>query len=504
MLRQIEPSSTSETRYFLSLLVCLGALLALKLAAVYAARIDLVLDEAQYWTWSRDLAFGYFSKPPMIAWVIRGASDVCGQSEACIRGVSPVLYTLASFMVYLTGRALYGPAVGFWSAIVFDTLPGLSYSSLLITTDVPLILFWTIALYAWAMLVKRQSMGFAILLGLAIGFGLLAKQAMIYAFLCMACHAAVSREARQALKGGRLFVVVLLAFALFTPFLIWNAEHGFPTVKHTGANIGWKPPFIHPIQLVEYFGLQFGVFGPILFAVLLRASWREIRHASDPGKVLLLSFSLPVLALLCVQALISRAHGNWVGDRLSRGNDPRHGGPARAEPAHPVRGVSRPASRDRGDARRGARFRAAATDVRAAPVPVPRRRLARRRRYRARKIGARPLWCAPRRHARDGRRAALLSAGRAHSALCVAARTFAERSVRNDAALHRRDARARPVRLAEALPVEVREIIRRFHQSRDAERDPREREDAYGAFLPPCELQGGVCAGAGSSGALSL
>jgi 4-amino-4-deoxy-L-arabinose transferase-like glycosyltransferase len=311
MLRQIEPSSTSETRYFLSLLVCLGALLALKLAAVYAARIDLVLDEAQYWTWSRDLAFGYFSKPPMIAWVIRGASDVCGQSEACIRGVSPVLYTLASFMVYLTGRALYGPAVGFWSAIVFDTLPGLSYSSLLITTDVPLILFWTIALYAWAMLVKRQSMGFAILLGLAIGFGLLAKQAMIYAFLCMACHAAVSREARQALKGGRLFVVVLLAFALFTPFLIWNAEHGFPTVKHTGANIGWKPPFIHPIQLVEYFGLQFGVFGPILFAVLLRASWREIRHASDPGKVLLLSFSLPVLALLCVQALISRAHGNW-------------------------------------------------------------------------------------------------------------------------------------------------------------------------------------------------
>ncbi len=131
-------------------------------------------------------------------------------------------------MLYLTGRALYGPAVGFWSAIVFDTLPGLSYSSLLITTDVPLILFWTIALYAWVMLVKRQSMGFAILLGVAIGFGLLAKQAMIYAFLCMACHAAVSREARQALRGGRLVVVVLLAFALFVPNVIWNAEHGFP------------------------------------------------------------------------------------------------------------------------------------------------------------------------------------------------------------------------------------------------------------------------------------
>jgi 4-amino-4-deoxy-L-arabinose transferase-like glycosyltransferase len=312
MLRQISRSSTSETRYLLSLLACLGALLALRLAAVYAARIDLEFDEAQYWTWSRDLAFGYFSKPPVIAWVIRGASDVCGQSEACLRGASPVLYTLASIMLYLTGRALYGPAVGFWSAIVFDTLPGVSYSSLLITTDVPLILFWTIALYAWAMLVKRQSMGFAILLGVAIGFGLLAKQAMIYAFLCMACHAAVSREARQALKGGRLVVAMLIAAALFAPNVIWNVENGFPTVRHTGANIGWKPPYIHPQQMLEYVGVQFGVFGPILFAVLLRASWREIRRPADPSKVLLLSFSLPVLLLLLVQALLSRAHGNWT------------------------------------------------------------------------------------------------------------------------------------------------------------------------------------------------
>ena len=137
-------SSTSETGYLLRLLACLGALLALRLAAVYAAETDLVLDEAQYWTWSRELAFGYFSKPPMIAWVIRGASESVRQSEACLRSASPVLYTLAAFMIYLDrARALRSPRVGFWSAIVFATLPGVSYSSLLITTDVPLVLFWT-------------------------------------------------------------------------------------------------------------------------------------------------------------------------------------------------------------------------------------------------------------------------------------------------------------------------------------------------------------------------
>jgi hypothetical protein len=66
------------------------------------------------------------------------------------------------------------------------------------------------------------------------------------------------------------------------------------------------------LRLLDYIAVQFGVFGPILAVVLLRTAWREIRRPSDQGKVLLLSFSLPILALLAVQAMLSRAHGNWT------------------------------------------------------------------------------------------------------------------------------------------------------------------------------------------------
>ena len=96
----------TETGYFVPLLLCLGALLALRIAAIHFAKIDLVPDEAQYWTWSRELAFGYFSKPPMIAWVIRGISEVCGNSEACVRSASPLLYTLTSIILFFTARVL--------------------------------------------------------------------------------------------------------------------------------------------------------------------------------------------------------------------------------------------------------------------------------------------------------------------------------------------------------------------------------------------------------------
>ncbi|MGH6736752.1 MAG: ArnT family glycosyltransferase [Methyloceanibacter sp.] len=301
----------SDGSYVLRLGACLAALLALRLAAVHAATIDLVMDEAQYWSWSRELDFGYFSKPPLIAWLIRGATEICGQSEACIRSASPVLYTFASVMIYATGRALYGARIGFWSAIVFATLPGVSYSSLLMTTDVPLILLWTVMLYVWVMLVKRRSMGFAVLLGVAIGIGLLAKQAMIYALLCIACHAAVSHDARDTLKHRRGLAAALVALALFSPNIAWNALHDFPTAKHTGANIGWQSPYLHPLSAVEYLIVQFGIFGPILFVVLARGACREIRAPRDPSKILLLAFSLPVFTLLLVQALLSRAHGNW-------------------------------------------------------------------------------------------------------------------------------------------------------------------------------------------------
>jgi 4-amino-4-deoxy-L-arabinose transferase-like glycosyltransferase len=319
MLRQVSRPAL-EADYGLRLLACLGALLVFRLIAVYVAQTDLVLDEAQYWTWSRELAFGYFSKPPMIAWVIRLMSDICGNSEACIRSASPILYTVSSVIIYFTGRALYDARVGFWSAIIFAMLPGVSYSSLLITTDVPLILFWTIMLFAWVMLVKRQSFGYAVLLGASIGFGLLAKQAMLYAFLCIGVHAVVSKEARDALRGGRGIVAAAIALLLFAPNIIWNAQHDFPTVKHTEAIIGWQYPYIHPLRLLEYVSVQFAVFGPILLVVLLRTAWREIRSPSDQNKVLLLSFSLSVLGLLVVQALLSRAHGNWSATAYPAGS----------------------------------------------------------------------------------------------------------------------------------------------------------------------------------------
>ena len=155
-------------------------------------------------------------------------------------------------------------------------------------------------------------MRFALLIGVSLGLGLLAKYAAVYFLLCVAIDAWSNARARDALRGGRGVVVLATALAFLAPNLLWNARHGFATLSHTAENAGWKG---FPFRLedgLEFLGSQFAVFGPILFAVLIVVAWRAARRGCEQPECRLLAFSVPVILLLIVQALLSRALANWA------------------------------------------------------------------------------------------------------------------------------------------------------------------------------------------------
>jgi 4-amino-4-deoxy-L-arabinose transferase-like glycosyltransferase len=311
LLRSWREPVWRDQDYWPWLLIILGALLAIRLIVLFFAKTDLFFDEAQYWSWSRDLAFGYFSKPPLIAWLIRLTTEVCGDAEWCVRAPSPVLYTVTSVFVFLSARALYDARIGFWSAVVFATLPAVSVSSLLISTDVPLILCWAVAFYGWIRLIETRIMAFAVLMGASLGLGLLAKYAAAYFILCTAIDAWRDPRARDALRGGRGLVALAIALLLIAPNLIWNARHSFATFSHTAENAGWRG-FLNLGAALEFLGSHLAVFGPILFAVLIVVAWRALRRGCEQPECRLLAFSVPVILLLVVQAFLSRALANWA------------------------------------------------------------------------------------------------------------------------------------------------------------------------------------------------
>ncbi len=288
------------------------ALTVFRVAVLAAAGHTLYPDEAQYWSWAQDPAWGYFSKPPLIAWAIAASTAVFGDGEFGVRVASPLLHAVTALVIGAIARALYDDRTGFWAAVVYATAPAVWFSSALISTDVPLLAAWALALLAVIRLREGGRGGWAVVLGVAVGLGLLAKYAMAYFVVATALVLLVDYPARRALLGGKGVVALLIAAAMIAPNILWNRAHDFATVAHTAANANWSADLFHADELLKFVGDQFGVFGPLLFAAFLLMLARPATWRHDPRAVLLVLYSLPVLLIVAGQAFLSRANANWA------------------------------------------------------------------------------------------------------------------------------------------------------------------------------------------------
>ena len=271
--------------------------------------IDLYVDEAYYWGWSKELAFGYYSKPPMIAWVIALFTNICGDSEFCIKLPSLILYPITSIFVYLIAKELFDNKVAFYSALVFITLPAVSMSSLIISTDVVLLLFWSMSLYFFIKAIKSDKTLYWLLASISAGAGLLSKYTMILFLVSIFCYLFLDERYKYHLTNPKLYISIIIAALIYFPNLVWNASHHYITFVHTKNLSGIeKSSYLHFNKMLEFLASQFLVFGPIFFGVFLYL----LKYITKPKYRLLFCFSLPFLAVITLQALLSKALANWA------------------------------------------------------------------------------------------------------------------------------------------------------------------------------------------------
>jgi 4-amino-4-deoxy-L-arabinose transferase-like glycosyltransferase len=306
--RSVPDISIDERAWRRTLLVLL-AITAARLIWLRVGGLDLYPDEAQYWLWSLTPDWGYFSKPPLIAWVIRATTLVLGDDEAGIRIASPLFHFGTAVVIFQIARRLYDARVASWSAIAYATLPGVSASSLLISTDVPLLFCWAVALYGFVRARESEGWRWWIAVGIAGGVGLLAKYAMAYWLLSGLLFLIVLKDERRHIP--RFLLASALALAIYAPNLVWNLTHNFVSYRHTEANAGITGLTLHPGEFGAFLGSQFGVFGPIFFGTLLVIVALLKRVLTDQRAQLLAVFALPTLAMMVAVSLLSRAHPNW-------------------------------------------------------------------------------------------------------------------------------------------------------------------------------------------------
>ncbi len=301
------------------LTLCLMAVTTL-LRMAQLSGMDLIPDEAYYWTWSRHIALGYYDQGPFIAYLIHLTTAVFGNTEFGVRIGVCLLSAGAIWCTALLAERIFSPRAGFLAALLIACTPLMELGSVLATYDPPLVFFWTLSLLllhsalfpAGGKPAAGQSRSW-MLAGLAAGFGLLSKLTMLMMLPSLLLFLLLSPKHRFWLRRPEPWAASLLMLLCFSGVIFWNAHHHWWTFRHL-LFLEHKAHHTPLRRLGDFIGSQALLLGPALFlgavyALLPRKSLPLQKKL--PCRFLML-MAAPELLFFCLQALKAKVQGNWV------------------------------------------------------------------------------------------------------------------------------------------------------------------------------------------------
>lgn len=298
------------TGWFIPAALIVSGVTVLRLAALAFNRTDLFVDEAQYWFWGQHLDFGYFSKPPMIAWLIRAVTSAA-HSDATfwVRMPGALLHGATALILAALAARISGRSAAFWTAASYVTLPLTAVGSLLISTDSVMAPFYAAGLFFHHRLLQRHRIGDAVLVGAMLGLACLSKYAGIYLAAGMVLAGLWRPELRP--RPIEALVIAAIAALALAPNLAWNLANKFSTFAETEQNIGWVKQ-ANPLSrldfrdVFDFWSTQLAVAGPVIFGAILLGFLRPRRQPY------LVAMALPPLLVVSAQSILYQAYANWA------------------------------------------------------------------------------------------------------------------------------------------------------------------------------------------------
>lgn len=293
-------------------LLLLFALLVIK--AIWAffeissGYISLDPDEAQYWTWSRNLDFGFYSKPPGIAWQIWLGCKLFGQTELGVRSMSILISMLTSMAIFFAAyKAALSPRLSFWAAVIFAFCPIGMMGTFAATTDGGFILFWTLALYPIFEALENKESPNYLLISLFILCGALFKWPiyLLWVPLVVTCFFYRPFYNKGILNGMALSLAGLL------PSLVCNSLHQWPTFRHVITQTTTRA---NQSNFWYFFGAQFAVLSPILFVLLLLSLFEvfRLRKKLKPSLIFCAMTTTLILGSFLALSTFKKIQANWA------------------------------------------------------------------------------------------------------------------------------------------------------------------------------------------------
>lgn len=295
------------------------ALFILRVAFIAFVPFDLSGDEAYYWAWGRHPAWGYLSKPPGIAWIMALLRFLGVDSTLGIRLTALGLGTAGLGLFFWMGCRMYDVRTGLVAALVFALTPANAVLNFVLTIDVPLMLFWTGAIWVfWEFLQSGgRSGGWALGLAGFLSAALLTKQMALLFYPLAILLFIASPDHRQILRSTWFWIAIFLPLLALMPTLLWNREHHWVTFAHSAHHFETGSPtsWVRIARFFEFAGAGLGLLTPLICLLMMLVVIGVISHwKSLPSRERFLwifgGLGLVVMTLLTFR---QRVNGNWPG-----------------------------------------------------------------------------------------------------------------------------------------------------------------------------------------------
>ena len=281
---------------------------------VFAAVNPLRVDEAYYWTWSHESVISYLDHPPMIAWCVHLGTLIFGDTNFGVRfsGLLAmlVMQVLLADIVWRTARD--------WRCVILAVLlpeAALDYGLLMTKTvpDTALIVFSVALVWALVRLALSNDLRWWLLAGVFGGLALLSKYVAVLLLPAIVAYVVLPSWRKTQLSSPYPWLAALLALAIFSPVLYWNAIHDWESFRFQinrptqTQGLSWK-------FLAEFVGTQFFLLGPMLFPVMLIGTARLGRRGfrlKDPISILLTMCVAFPLGFFLIRSAYGRIGDSW-------------------------------------------------------------------------------------------------------------------------------------------------------------------------------------------------
>ncbi|HEY6924983.1 MAG TPA: glycosyltransferase family 39 protein [Steroidobacteraceae bacterium] len=279
---------------------------------IYSSQIEMLPEETYYWNYALHLDIGYLDHPPMVAWLIWLGTNVFGTTEFGVRFGAMCSGVVASLFVYRLTRNLFDEASALVALVLMQLLPFFFFAGILMTPDAPMTAAWAALLYYLerVLLAGRARAWWGV--GISLGLGLLSKYTIGMLVPAMLIFVVWDAQSRIWLRSWRPYAAGLLALAIFSPVIYWNASHEWASFAfQTSRRLAERPQFaLHKLILSALILLT-----PV-GAASVAASLRS-KDQTNPQELRRRRFlQLSVLTPLAVFFLFSLRHEvkfDWTG-----------------------------------------------------------------------------------------------------------------------------------------------------------------------------------------------